>query len=137
MLATFFISTNWVENLDGVVSWAQIAEMSKGGMEFGSHSVTHPYLTTSEPDWLRAELEASKAALEEHTGKAVTALAYPFGLYDDTVMTAVREAGYRTACTIEQGWTVNAGQLLTLPRLWVYGWTTLGDFEALLRGSGE
>ena len=136
MRATFFIPTNWVENLDGVVSWAQIEEMSRGGMEFGSHSVTHPYLTTYDPDWLRFELEESKAALEEHTGKAVTALAYPFGLYDDTVMTAVHEAGYRAACTIEQDSTVYAGQLLTLPRLWVYGWTTLGDFEALLSGSG-
>jgi len=136
MSATFFISTNWVENLEGVVSWAQIEEMANGGMEFGSHSVTHPYLTTSEPDWMEFELEESKAALEEHTGQTITALAYPFGLYDDTVLAAVREAGYEAACTIEQDTMVYAGQLLTLPRMWVYGWTTLDDFEALLTSSG-
>lgn len=136
MSATFFIATNWIENLDGVVSWAQIEEMSQGGMEFGSHSVTHPYLTTSEADWMEFELEQSKATLEERTGKPVTALAYPFGLYDDRVINAVREAGYRTACSIDQGWTVTANDLLTLPRLWVYGWTSLDDFAAVLTGSG-
>jgi peptidoglycan/xylan/chitin deacetylase (PgdA/CDA1 family) len=69
MRATFFISTNWIENLRSVVSWSQLEEMSAGGMEFGSHSFTHPYLTTADPDWRKYELEESKAALEEHTGK--------------------------------------------------------------------
>lgn len=134
MRATFFIATNWIENLEGTVSWAQIEEMSRGGMEFGSHSVTHPYLTTSEPDWMQFELEGSKSALEEHTGVPVTALAYPFGLYDDTVIAAVRKAGYLAACTINQSWTVRADEPLTLPRLWVYNWTTLEEFAALLKG---
>jgi peptidoglycan/xylan/chitin deacetylase (PgdA/CDA1 family) len=134
MRATFFISTNWIENLEGTVSWDQIEEMSRGGMEFGSHSVTHPYLTTSEPDWRQFELEGSKSTLEEHIGQTITALAYPFGLYDDTVIAAVQKAGYLTACTIDQSWTVRADGLLTLPRLWVYDWTTLDDFAALLKG---
>jgi peptidoglycan/xylan/chitin deacetylase (PgdA/CDA1 family) len=136
MRATFFIPTNWIENLDGTASWAQIEEMSRGGMEFGSHSVTHPYLTTADADTLQWELEASKGTLEEHTGKAVTALGYPFGLYDDRVVAAARDAGYRAACTIDQGSTAYAGQLLTLPRLWVYGWTTLDEFASLVSATG-
>jgi peptidoglycan/xylan/chitin deacetylase (PgdA/CDA1 family) len=135
MRATFFIPTNWVENLDGVVSWAQIEEMSAGGMEFGSHSVTHPYLTTADPEWRKYEIEASKAALEEHTGKTVTAFAYPFGLYDDTVIADVKAAGYLAACTIDPGATATASNLLTLPRTWVYDWTTIDQFAGLLTAS--
>jgi peptidoglycan/xylan/chitin deacetylase (PgdA/CDA1 family) len=133
--ATFFIATNWIENLEGVVSWQQLEEMSAGGMEFGSHSFTHPYLTTADPDWRKYELEESKAALERHTGKTITALAYPYGLYDDTVIQAVKDAGYLTACTIDPGATATADTLLTLPRTWVYDWTSLEDFAALLTSS--
>ncbi len=132
MRATFFIPTNWVENLDGVVSWSQLQEMSASGMELGSHTVTHPYLTTADPEWMKYEIEGSKQALEEHTGKKVTALAYPFGLYDDAVIAAVNEAGYLAACTIDAGSTATATGLLTLPRTWVYHWTTIEDFAALL-----
>jgi peptidoglycan/xylan/chitin deacetylase (PgdA/CDA1 family) len=135
MRATFFIPTNWIENLEGVVSWAQLEEMSAGGMEFGSHSFTHPYLTTADPDWMKYEIERSKSQLEEHTQKTVTAFAYPYGLYDDNVIAAVREAGYLTACTIDAGATAEADELLTLPRLWVYDWTDLQGFAALLTSS--
>jgi peptidoglycan/xylan/chitin deacetylase (PgdA/CDA1 family) len=135
MRATFFISTNWIDNLEGVVSWPQLEEMSAGGMEFGSHSFTHPYLTTADPDWRKYELEESKAALERHTGKTITALAYPYGLYDDTVIQAVKDAGYLTACTIDPGTKVTAANLLTLPRTWVYDWTTLDEFAGLLKPS--
>jgi peptidoglycan/xylan/chitin deacetylase (PgdA/CDA1 family) len=133
--ATFFISTNWIEHLDGVVSWAQLEEMSAGGMEFGSHSFTHPYLTTADPDWMQYEIEQSKSQLEEHTGKTITAFAYPYGLYDDNVIAAVKEAGYLTACTIDPGATATAENLLTLPRMWVYDWTDLEGFAALLTSS--
>jgi len=135
MRATFFISTNWIENLEGVVSWAQLEEMSAGGMELGSHSVTHPYLTEADPEWMKYEIEGSKEALETHTNKTVTALAYPFGLYDDTVIEAVKTAGYLAACTIDAGATATADGLLTLPRTWVYNWTTLEDFAGLLTAS--
>ncbi len=134
-VATFFIATNWIDNLEGTVEWPQIREMSEGGMEFGSHSSTHPYLTQSEPHLLTWELKASKAALEEVTGKSITALAYPFGLYDDRVIAAAREIGYRTACTIDPGHTARAGELMTLPRLWVYGWHDLEDFAQVLKSS--
>jgi peptidoglycan/xylan/chitin deacetylase (PgdA/CDA1 family) len=133
--ATFFIPSNWVENLDGVVSWAQVEEMSAGGMEIGSHSVTHPYLTTADPEWRKYEIEGSKATLEEHVKKPVTAFAYPFGLYDDTVIADLKAAGYLTACTIDPGATATPDNLLTLPRTWVYDWTTIDDFAGLLTAS--
>jgi peptidoglycan/xylan/chitin deacetylase (PgdA/CDA1 family) len=133
--ATFFIPSNWVENLPGVVSWAQLEEMSAGGMEIGSHSVTHPYLTTADPDWRKYEIEGSKATLEEHVKKTVTAFAYPYGLYDDTVIADVKAAGYLTACTIDPGATATPDNLLTLPRTWVYDWTTIEDFAGLLTAS--
>jgi peptidoglycan/xylan/chitin deacetylase (PgdA/CDA1 family) len=63
MSAEFFVSTNWMENPEGTLSWAQIEEMSRGGMEFGSHSAARPYLTTSEPRLQGLGLTEVKAAL--------------------------------------------------------------------------
>ena len=54
MTATFFIIAGSVGSIpaDHVMSWGEIEEMSQAGMEIGSHTMTHPYLTTLEPDML-------------------------------------------------------------------------------------
>jgi len=133
MKATFYVPGNWVENLDGVMSWAQIKEMADAGMEFGSHSMTHPYLTKSKASMLTWELEQSKALLEEHTGQKVTALAYPFGLYDDNVIQEAQKAGYTSGVTIEPGLWVSKDNLMTLHRINIPYWTTIDEFAMRLK----
>ena len=65
LTATFFIAANWIENIDGVVSWEQLAEMEQAGMEIQSHTMTHPYLTQSEPAMLTWELERLQGPARE------------------------------------------------------------------------
>jgi peptidoglycan/xylan/chitin deacetylase (PgdA/CDA1 family) len=137
MIASFFIPASWIGNLgDSTMSWAQIEELSRAGMEIGSHSMTHPYLTQSEPDVLTWELEGSKALLEEHTVGPVEVLAYPFGLYDDNVMAQTQAAGYRAALTVEEGLFDISDNLLQMPRLNVPYGGDLDTFKALLRAAG-
>jgi peptidoglycan/xylan/chitin deacetylase (PgdA/CDA1 family) len=131
--ATLFVPANWIENVDGTLSWAQIEEMDRAGMEIGSHTMTHPYLIKSTPEMLTWELENSKARLEKHTSKPVIALAYPFGLYDDNVIQQTKAAGYRAAFTIEPGLWASRDQLLQLPRLNISYGTDLDTFAAELQ----
>jgi peptidoglycan/xylan/chitin deacetylase (PgdA/CDA1 family) len=131
--ATFFIPANWVENLDGTLSWAQIEEMDRAGMEIGSHTMTHPYLIKSTPEMLTWELENSKARLEKHTSKPVIALAYPFGLYDDNVIQQTKAAGYRAAFTIEPGLWASRDRIFQLPRIDIPYSTDLNTFAADLQ----
>ncbi len=63
----------------------------------GSHTVHHPLLTGCEDATLAAELEGSKALLEDWCGRGVDLFAYPAGDYDLRVARAVRAAGYRAA----------------------------------------
>ena len=80
------------------MSWDQVREMSRNGIEFGSHSVSHSVLSRLEPETLREELEQSKARIEDETGKPVSVLAYPVGgkdAFNDRVRAAVVAAGYR------------------------------------------
>lgn len=66
----------------------------------GSHTVTHPMdmKTLSDKD-LMLELEASKAMLEDITGRSVYYFCYPRGRFDGRVKKAVEKAGYKVART--------------------------------------
>jgi peptidoglycan/xylan/chitin deacetylase (PgdA/CDA1 family) len=138
MIATFFIIAGTVGDTPAnhTMSWDEIEEMSKAGMEIGSHTMTHPYLTQLDPDLLAWELKNSKAVLEEHVAGPVDVLAYPFGLYDENTMVETRAAGYRAALSIEDGLFDTSDNLFEMPRLTVPYGAGLDTFTAMLRGAG-
>jgi peptidoglycan/xylan/chitin deacetylase (PgdA/CDA1 family) len=77
--------------------WDEVLEMSQGGIEFGSHTVTHPLLSKVPHEKLLLELSASKKEIEEKIGKEVIALAYPVGGpsdYNDEVISVAKQVGY-------------------------------------------
>ncbi len=92
------------------LSEAQIREMMQHGCEIGSHSVSHRSLRESRTrgdDWLRSELEESRAFLREKFAVPCTSFAYPFGIFDDKVLQVAREVGYECLVTVngqKVGW---------------------------------
>jgi peptidoglycan/xylan/chitin deacetylase (PgdA/CDA1 family) len=88
---------------DRPMTAAQLLSLAERGHEIGSHTVTHPILPLSTDAELDEELRASRAALQEWTGRAVNVLAYPNGDCDLRVREAARRAGYRLACATEAG----------------------------------
>jgi O-antigen/teichoic acid export membrane protein/peptidoglycan/xylan/chitin deacetylase (PgdA/CDA1 family) len=123
--------------LSAPMTWEQVREMSRAGMEFGSHTVSHPILSTiNDPILLRSELEGSKAAIERETGRPVQALAYPVGGRDSVnaqVVQATAQAGYRFAFTYQPGANKRlSGERFLLKRLQVERYTTRSMFSAAL-----
>jgi peptidoglycan/xylan/chitin deacetylase (PgdA/CDA1 family) len=119
------------------MNWAQIKTMAQAGMEFGSHSVSHPILANIEDAAaLRQELESSKRSLQRETGQAVTALSYPVGGRDAVnaqVLTATKQAGYQLGFTYQTG--LNKPLMvdpLLLKRLHIERYTTRHMFAASL-----
>lgn len=85
------------------LSWDEITEMAHNGIEFGAHTKTHPQLSALNLKECKEELIHSKRVIEEHIGKPVRALAYPFGGRKDfSVVTekAAQEAGYECAFSL-------------------------------------
>jgi peptidoglycan/xylan/chitin deacetylase (PgdA/CDA1 family) len=82
----------------------QLAELSEAGNEIGSHSVTHPDLTTLADDELKREVQEPKSLLESIIGKEVVDFAYPFGAYDARVIDALKTGGYTYARSVEEGY---------------------------------
>ena len=100
------------------MTWEQLRSLVDLGWEVGSHTRTHPHLTTVDDDTLARELGESRRACEEHLGTQCHSLAYPYSDYDDRVVRAARDAGYRFATTIPRD--VPAPLPLMWPRVGVY-----------------
>ena len=83
----------------GPVSWEQLIEMDQGGVEIGSHTVTHPILPNVDDDQMRWELSASRERLESVLKRPVPLFCYPNGSYDERTRNAVAAAGYECAVT--------------------------------------
>lgn len=81
-------------------SWEEIGEMAGAGVSFGSHSATHRDLVRTTEDQLAREVAGSKRAIEDALGIRVRTFSYPFGRYDDAVMSAVEAAGYEAAFSL-------------------------------------
>ncbi|MCH0558399.1 polysaccharide deacetylase family protein [Streptomyces sp. MUM 16J] len=91
-----------------------IRDAAEAGVEIGSHGLTHVDLTQADDTLLYAEVEESRAVLEELTGAPVTGFCYPYGTVDQRAVDTVREAGYDYACAIDPG-VLNGPHVL--PRL--------------------
>lgn len=65
------------------LTWSQIKEMANEGLNIESHTVTHPILSTLNPDELKQELSVSKQVIEENLNKPVHVICYPNGFARD------------------------------------------------------
>lgn len=77
-----------------MMNWNDVNQIINAGIEVGSHTVTHPPLTTiSKPD-LERELQWSKSEYFKHTGKDPRVIAYPVGSCNEQVKKSATLAGY-------------------------------------------
>lgn len=132
LTATFFPPTNWINGSRLTLTWGQIEEMSLAGMEFGSHTLNHHFLTTQSADEVRRQLGQSKAILEQHTHKPIIALAYPGGAWSPAVAALAPEAGYRAAVGVAAGVRQRAADRFALHRVSVGYGVPLQTFIARL-----
>jgi peptidoglycan/xylan/chitin deacetylase (PgdA/CDA1 family) len=80
-----------------------ISDLQRAGFVVGSHCMTHRRLTELSGEAMVNELVESRRRLEVRTGYAVDHLSYPYGAYGKREAAAAREAGYRTAVTVQRG----------------------------------
>ena len=86
-----------------LLNTAQVRELRRHGVRFGSHSLTHPSLVNIGDAQLRRELVDSRQKLEDLLGEQITMLAYPFGANNRRVRNAATEAGYKLAFSTVEG----------------------------------
>lgn len=80
---------------------------SAGHVEIGNHSWSHADLSHSSEPEIEKELELAQSYVEALTGVRPTSVAFPYGLYNETVVDVVRRMGFTSAFT-----TVNCRHLV-------------------------
>ena len=118
------------------ISIEQLKEMQIYGLEFGSHTRTHPNLLKIGEDKAKEEIEVSKKELEERLNTQVIVFSYPYGAgaYNEKIKQMVKDTGYSFACGIKQG-KVNLPitDNYSLKRLLVHGNDLIFDFRLNLK----
>jgi len=109
--ATVFLTTGATENR---VDWErdpsiaaqrlldrdQVVALKEGGFEIGAHTRTHPHMTELDDESLEQEVFANRDDVADITGTPPEPFAYPYGDYDARVVSVLKRAGYKGACTI-------------------------------------
>jgi len=117
-----------------IMDWAMINEMSSAGMEFGSHTISHPILTETDDTQLLSELKDSKEILEEHLQRKIHSFCYPKGLFDGRSISLLKKLGYELAFTTLVGTNFKNTDTYLLRRTEIKPDDTVYDFKKRLEG---
>ena len=144
--ATVFLPTAYIGqvsrqfNGSDCLTWNQVRELRKAGVEFGSHTVTHPQLREMGLEQLREEITLSKEHIEEKLGESVATFSYPYAFpetdrgFVDRLRGLLQEAGYREGVSTIVGRTGKSDGRLFMKRLPVNSCDDVALLEAKLAG---
>ncbi|HKZ05053.1 MAG TPA: glycosyltransferase [Methylomirabilota bacterium] len=102
---------------DDLLTWDQVREMHRGGVEVGSHTVSHAFLDELAPAEARREIEESLERLATELGAPARLFAYPRGRMAEPLRALLLDAGVLAAVTTELGDNRPGADLLALHRL--------------------
>ncbi len=118
------------------MTWDQVREMSAGGMNIGSHTVTHPVLSRVGDEQLRHELRESKARLETELAIPIESISYPVGQPDSfnaSCWQVAEELGYRWAFSYYGGFVPELANRFDIKRTAIELDCSLPTFRSMTR----
>jgi peptidoglycan/xylan/chitin deacetylase (PgdA/CDA1 family) len=131
-------TSGWLDDEESrslpMLTWSQLREIAKTGIEIGAHTMSHPPLDSVRPKRACIEIVQSRRSLEDGLGSAVESFAYPYGYLCGAVRDLVVAAGYSSACAVRYATSLPRDDPFTLPRHIVRHDANMPDFEALLAG---
>lgn len=125
--ATLFMSPGAVGQA-GYLDWEQVKQMHEAGWDIQPHGMTHPHLPKLSAGKQKEEILEAKRLIEEKLGTKADVFCYPYGEFNKTTLSVLKEAGFRYAFTIRQGWATSEQPPLELRRIYVNGKDRLTDW---------
>ncbi len=111
-----------------LMNWDEISELKNNGIEFGSHTCSHPPLTSFSSDDIAKEALRSKIIIQKKLNTTIDSLAYPYGDFDGVTSHIVGACGYNFGLTCNSAIAKRDSKLLELPRIEVKGNESLEEF---------
>jgi peptidoglycan/xylan/chitin deacetylase (PgdA/CDA1 family) len=115
-----------------MLSWEQLGEVSRDGMEIGAHTRAHRDPQRIPPSAVAEEILASRDAVERRLGFRVESFAYPFGIVTSGAREVVRRE-FRAGCTTVLK-RVSDEPFELLPRIDMYYVRTVSRLQRLVNG---
>ena len=144
--ATIFLPTGFIS--DGGLSfkgkrclhWREVRELAASGVQFGSHTISHPNLRDLHLDQVEREIWESKEILENRIGTRVDSFSYPYAFPEEDprfkrrIRTSLAKAGYTIGVTTIIGTATQGNDRLFLKRIPVNSVDDPAFFRAKLDG---
>lgn len=105
------------------MTWAEVRDLQRRGICFGSHTVSHPQLHGLDRELIREEILRSRQTIEDKTGSAVDSFAYPYAFpqtdvpFKTMVRQVLQESGYHYGVCTRIGRASATSDPLFLERL--------------------
>jgi peptidoglycan/xylan/chitin deacetylase (PgdA/CDA1 family) len=146
-----FKASFWIITRKGIgwsnLEWADVQALDAHPLfEVGSHTASHPWDPADNlVTWVDgrnpgkgareaiAELQVSRADLEQRLGRPIDMLAWPCGWYNDELTRMAGRAGYRAALTTEDGLNRRGDDPMRIKRTFIDGACGMEEFKAALR----
>jgi peptidoglycan/xylan/chitin deacetylase (PgdA/CDA1 family) len=116
------------------LSKAEVLDMKRQGVDFQSHTLLHPILTTCTDEECWLEIAGAKRVLENLLEESIVHFAYPNGDYSEREIAYLQKAGYRSARTIDMGWNGPNTNIYALKSMTISDDATLDEMIAQLCG---
>jgi len=104
------------------LAWRDMRAWQGRGIEFASHTATHPRLTRMSELGVYEELDRSRRTMAAELGAEPAAVSYPFGAFGEREERLALEAGYAGGFGIARGWS---GSVTSIARTPVYLWAPM------------
>ncbi len=145
--ATVFLPTAYIDDQPvsfkggECLTWAEVKELNRHGILFGSHTVTHPQLRELDVPRIQEEVVNSKKTIEQKLGSAVESFAYPYAFpqadagFKKMLRDTLRSAGYQSGVCTTVGRANRSSEPLFMERLPVNSCDDPALFKAKLVGA--
>lgn len=141
---TLFIYPSTISQGKNAMTWDELRELQKTGLfDIQSHTYSHPNFKQerkrrspeSYQKFVQDELSKSKTILEDKMGKKITLLAWPFGIYDQTLENAAAKAGYEMSFSIDARTANRHFAPMSQPRFMIIEAQTMNTFNSIVKGA--
>jgi peptidoglycan/xylan/chitin deacetylase (PgdA/CDA1 family) len=138
---TLFVYPSAISNAAWALTWEELQDLKATGLfDIQSHTFWHPNFQNERKRldaaayerFVDFQLARSKTVLEERLQIRVDLLAWPFGIYDDQLMSRAQQAGYAAGFTLQRHPATRRDRLMALPRYLVLNSDRGPTFDRLL-----
>lgn len=116
--ATLFVNTKTV-GAEDYMSWDQLREVRKQGIEIGNHSHSHAYFLNAGENYLdvfRQDVDSARMLFKENLRVQPALYAYPYGEFTIEMEQVIREMGFRAGIAQFSGVWYEGGNDYEIPR---------------------